>query len=110
MKNDFTKKVLETVVKIPKGELMTYHQVAKAAGSARAYRAVGSILNRNFRDKEWQLPLETVEPVPCHRVIRSDGFIGNYARGAKEKIKILESEGHVVVNGRIKIAKLMENK
>jgi methylated-DNA-[protein]-cysteine S-methyltransferase len=101
-RTDFTKKVLEIVVKIPLGKLMTYQQIAKLAGSPKAYRAVGSILNRNYRRKEWQLPLDEIEPVPCHRVIRSDGYVGGYAKGPKDKIKILELEGHVIVGGRIK--------
>lgn len=106
-KTDFSKKVLEIVVKIPKGKLMTYHQVAKLAGSPKAYRAVGSILNRNYREKEWQLPLDEIEPVPCHRVIRSDGYIGGYARGGKDKARILMLEGHVVDKNRIKLPKLI---
>lgn len=99
---------------------MTYHQVAKAAGSPKAYRAVGSILNRNYRQKEWQLPLEEIsaqggpasdwEPVPCHRVIRSDGVVGGYARGAQDKIRILILEGHVVDKNRIRLPKLADIK
>jgi len=106
-RTNFTKDVLEIVAQIPRGALMTYRQVAKAAGSPKAYRAVGSILNKNYREKEWQLPLEEFEPVPCHRVIRSDGYIGGYARGPKDKIRLLELEGHVVQNGRIKLPKLI---
>ncbi len=109
-KTDFTKKVLEVVVKIPRGSLMTYQQVAKLAGNPKAYRAVGSILNRNYRQKEWQLPLDEIEPVPCHRVIRSDGYIGGYARGGMDKARILMLEGHVVTEGRIKLPKLVDIK
>lgn len=86
---------------------MTYRQVAKAANSPKAFRAVGSILNRNYRQKEWQLPLEEIEPVPCHRVIRSDGRVGGYARGGKDKARILMLEGHVIDKGRIKLPKLV---
>lgn len=107
MRSDFSKNVLEIVTHIPRGAVMTYQQVAKAAGSPKAYRAVGNILNRNYRAREWQLPLEDFEPVPCHRVIRSDGFVGGYARGSKDKIRLLELEGHVVTNGRIRIPKLI---
>lgn len=106
MTNDFTKRVLDIVARIPRGKLMTYSQVAKAAGSPRAYRAVGSILNRNYRQREWQLPLEDFEPVPCHRVIRSDGYVGGYARGNKEKEKILALEGHVIDKHKIKLPDL----
>lgn len=100
---EFTIKVLNIVSQIPHGKLMTYAQVAQKAGSPRAYRAVGSILNRNYRQREWQLPLDEFEPAPCHRVIRSDGFVGEYARGAKEKERILTLEGHVIDKHRIKI-------
>jgi len=85
---------------------MTYSKVAKEAGSPRAYRAVGSILNRNYRQREWQLPLEDFEPVPCHRVIRSDGHLGGYARGPKEKERILKLEGHVIDKHKIKLPDL----
>ena len=107
-RSDFSKKVLEVVVKIPAGKLMSYQQVAKLVGSPNAYRAVGSILNRNYREKEWQLPLEAVEPIPCHRVIRSDGYIGSYALGQKDKVRILMREGHVVENNRIRLPKFVE--
>lgn len=103
MPKEFTKNVLGIVGKIKRGQLMTYAEVAKLAGSPRAYRAVGSILGRHFRAREWQLPLEAFEPVPCHRVIRSDGYVGGYARGTKAKERILRLEGHVIDNGRIKL-------
>ena len=106
MERDFTKRVLDIVARIPRGKLTTYSTVAKAAGSPRAYRAVGSILNRNYRAREWQLPLEDFEPVPCHRVIRSDGYVGGYARGQKEKERILSLEGHVIDKHRIRLPEL----
>lgn len=53
---------------------MTYAEVANKAGNPRAVRAVGTILSKNY-DPE----------IPCHRVIRSDGKIGNYNRGGTEK-------------------------
>lgn len=64
---------------------MTYKQVAILAGRPMAYRAVGNILNKNF-DSD----------IPCHRVIRSDGKIGGYNRGASKKRIILVQEGLVV--------------
>jgi len=106
MPSDFTKRVLDIVSKIPRGKLMTYSAVAREAGSPRAYRAVGSILNRNYREREWQLPLEEFDPVPCHRVIRADGFVGGYARGQKEKERLLKLEGHVIDKHRIRLPKL----
>ena len=53
------------------------------AGSPRAYRAVGNILNR-YDPKIWK--------VPCHRVVRSDGKSGGFRWGAKEKVALLKAE------------------
>lgn len=102
----FSIKVINIVAKIPAGKLMTYALVAQKAGSPKAYRAVGNILNRNFREQEWQLPVIKGTSIPCHRVVRSDGHLGGYAKGLKEKQKILESEGHVVDKNRIKLLNL----
>ena len=78
----FTQKVFAVVAKIPKGETLSYKQVAKKAGSPLAYRAVGNILNKNYNKN-----------IPCHRVVRSDGTPGGYNRGGeKAKNKILELE------------------
>jgi O-6-methylguanine DNA methyltransferase len=105
MKKDFSRKVLSIVGAIPLGQVMTYLQVAKKAGSPRAYRAVGSILKRNYRERFSQLPLADFAPVPCHRVIRSDGLVGEYAKGIEAKEKILTSEGHVIDKHRIVLPK-----
>ncbi|MEY4440396.1 MAG: hypothetical protein RLY49_22 [Candidatus Parcubacteria bacterium] len=78
----FRQKVLEITSKIPKGKTLTYKQVATKAGNPKVSRAVGAILKTNFDLK-----------IPCHRVIRSDGKIGGYNRGEKNKIKILKEEG-----------------
>lgn len=99
----FTRKVLKVVSKIPRGKLMTYSQVAKKAGSPRAYRAVGTILRINFRESQKQLPITEFKPVPCHRVIRSDHKVGEYALGIKKKEALLEKEGHVIDEHKIKL-------
>ncbi|MCF7833868.1 MAG: MGMT family protein [Candidatus Pacebacteria bacterium] len=78
----FGEKVRMVVSKIPKGKVLTYKEVAKMAGKAKAFRAVGNILNKNYDSK-----------IPCHRVIRSDGKIGGYNRGAENKKAILQKEG-----------------
>lgn len=98
MSNSFTKNVLNIVSGIPSGWFLTYAEVARRAGSPRAYRAVGNILNRNYRDRKSQLPIVSGKPIPCHRVIRSDGFVGGYAKGSKEKEKLLISEGLKIKN------------
>lgn len=79
----FTEKVLAVVRKIPKGSTMTYKQVAIRAGNSGAARAVGTCMKNNY-DKT----------IPCHRVIRSDGRIGDYNRGGTvAKTRILKKEG-----------------
>lgn len=85
MKKTFKEKVLDVVRKIPKGEVMTYKEVASKAGSSGASRAVGTVMANNF------LP-----DVPCHRVIRSDGRVGSYNRGGQAaKRKLLKAEGAI---------------
>jgi O-6-methylguanine DNA methyltransferase len=83
MKKTFKQRVVDIVSRIPKGETMTYHQVAEKAGSPKAARAVGSIMSKN-KDMS----------VPCHRVIRKDGKIGEYngLRGSSKK-ELLSGEG-----------------
>ncbi len=85
MKKDFAEKVRDIVRKIPKGKTMTYGTVAKLAGSSGAARAVGSLMAANYDPT-----------VPCHRVIRSDGKIGEYNRGGpKAKRALLIKEGAI---------------
>ena len=83
--NTFKEKVYAVVAKIPRGQTMTYAEVARRAGNPRAYRAVGNIMHTNPDTRK----------VPCHRVIRSDGTPGGYARGTKKKIAILRAEGAI---------------
>lgn len=83
MRKSFAEKVREVVRKIPKGKVMTYRHVARAAGSADAARAVGTIMKGNYDPK-----------IPCHRVIRSDGKVGEYNRGGPAKKRsLLRAEG-----------------
>ena len=82
-RSDFAEHVRSIVRKIPKGKTMTYGQVATVAGHPGAARAVGTIMKGNF-DKT----------VPCHRVIRADGKVGDYNRGGERaKKRLLEKEG-----------------
>ena len=83
--NDFKNKIYKVVSGIPKGETLTYKQVAELAGSPNAYRAVGNILNKNY-DKN----------VPCHRVIRANGIAGGYNRGEDKKLNLLRKEGAII--------------
>ena len=81
---NFQKKVLQTVKKIPYGEIRSYKEAAEAAGYPRAYRAVGNTMKNN--------PLPLI--VPCHRVIKSDGSLGGFSAegGIKLKQKMLALE------------------
>ncbi|MDX9970466.1 MAG: MGMT family protein [Candidatus Gracilibacteria bacterium] len=79
----FSQKVLEVVSKIPKGKTLTYKEVAIQAGSPKAFRAVGNILNKNYDPK-----------IPCHRVIRSDGTTGGYNRGPKKRKCFLKTKSY----------------
>ena len=87
----FTEKVLAVVSKIPKGSVMSYGEVAARAGSPGASRVVGSIMAKNVAPS-----------VPCHRVVRSDRYIGHYNRGGvRAKKKMLINEGVKVVGYQI---------
>lgn len=80
--NNFTDRVRKVVGAIPKGKTMTYKEVATKAGNPNAARAVGTIMRKNY-DPD----------IPCHRVIKSDGSVGQYNRGGSEqKKKMLLSE------------------
>ena len=80
--SDFSDKVYAIVSKIPKGETRSYKWVAAKMGRSKACRAVGNALNKN----------PYIGIVPCHRVIKSDGSIGGFAKGIKKKRRLLESE------------------
>ncbi|MHB8651561.1 MAG: MGMT family protein [Minisyncoccota bacterium] len=78
----FSDRVRTVVKNIPRGMALSYAEVARRAGNPRAYRAVGTILNKNYDPA-----------IPCHRVVRSDGTVGGYNRGAEKKQMLLEEEG-----------------
>ena len=82
---EFAQKVYQIASKIPKGQTMTYKEVARRAGRSKAYRAVGNILNKN-RDPK----------VFCHRVIRSDGRVGGFYGGTSKKAGLLKKEGVMI--------------
>lgn len=80
---EFQRKVLEKCSEIPPGEIRPYGWIAREIGSPGAVRAVGTALGRN--------PIPVL--IPCHRVVRTDGRIGNYAYGSPMKRSLLEHEG-----------------
>ena len=90
MKKSFNEKCYALLRKVPRGRVTTYGEIARALGT-RAYRAVGNAMNKNPYMPE----------VACHRVVSSDGSLGGYAGGEKEKIEMLAGEGIHVKDGRI---------
>lgn len=86
----FEEDVYAACSKIRKGRVSTYGEIAKVAGRPGAARAVGNVLNKN-RDNG----------VPCHRVVRSDGRVGGFAKGGREKRRMLEKEGVETRKGKI---------
>jgi methylated-DNA-[protein]-cysteine S-methyltransferase len=86
----FNERIYEVCRKIPSGRVSTYKELANAL-NCKAYRAVGNAMNKNPYAPE----------VPCHRVVSSDGGIGGFASGSKNKIKMLKEENVFVVDGKI---------
>jgi O-6-methylguanine DNA methyltransferase len=86
----FAREVLQAVAAIPPGQVRSYGQIAVDVGKPRAARAVGTAVGGN--------PLSFL--IPCHRVVRSDGTIGEYGvqtwgrtRGIEVKRRLLRAEG-----------------
>jgi O-6-methylguanine DNA methyltransferase len=90
---EFERAVLRKALEIPRGEVRSYGWVAREIGRPRAVRAVGSALGHN--------PVPVA--IPCHRVVRSDGTIGEYALGSPMKRALLDAEG-VDVDGVERLA------
>lgn len=89
-KKSFSEKCYELLKKVPKGKVTTYKEIARAL-KTKAYRAVGSAMNKN----------PYAPKVPCHRVINSDRKIGGFASGIKNKIAMLKKEGIIIKNNKI---------
>ena len=81
----FQVKVWKYLKTIPKVQISTYYQVAKAIKKPKAIRAVANAIGKN----------PYAPKIPCHRVIRSDGSLGGYSGkgGIKTKRKLLKLEG-----------------
>ncbi len=84
-------KVYKKLLEVPKGQITTYSELAKAVGLKNGQRVVGKIMNKN--------PYPVI--IPCHRVVMSTGKIGGYAFGEHVKIKLLNDEGIQIKNGKI---------
>ena len=82
--SEFERAVLYKALEIPSGEVRPYSWIAREIGHPDAVRATGSVLAKN------PVPLL----IPCHRVVRSDGHIGQYSLGgSRAKRRLLEVEG-----------------
>jgi methylated-DNA-[protein]-cysteine S-methyltransferase len=89
--SDFTARVLSIVRRIPVGRVATYGDVAAAAGSPRASRAVGNIMRECAR-----------RDVPCHRVVAAAGRLGGYGGNVELKRALLRAEGLTVTRTTIR--------
>jgi len=81
---EFQREVVRLCRRIPRGETLSYGQLARLAGSPRAARAVGNVMRMN------RYPLI----VPCHRVVAANGGLGGYSApdGLDMKQRLLEME------------------
>lgn len=80
---DFQCAVWKALLNIPRGQVISYGDVANDIGKPKASRAVGSAVGEN--------PVSLI--VPCHRVVQASGALGNYGWGVDLKKKILTLEG-----------------
>lgn len=81
----FRRAVLEELRLVPYGHTASYAELAAEAGNPRAVRAAGSACATN--------PIPII--IPCHRIIRSDGSLGNYGGGVPTKVALLRLEGAI---------------
>jgi methylated-DNA-[protein]-cysteine S-methyltransferase len=82
---DFYQKAWSAMRKIPAAKVATYSELAEKSGNAKAVRAAGSACARNG----------IALVVPCHRVVKTGGALGNYAYGVEFKEMLLEHEGYL---------------
>jgi methylated-DNA-[protein]-cysteine S-methyltransferase len=82
---DFQRRVWETTRRIPRGQTLTYGQIARQVGSPRAARAVGQAMACN--------PWPVI--VPCHRVVGHDGRLTGFGGGLDMKRRMLDMEGTI---------------
>lgn len=83
MGTEFQIAVWKEICKIPEGTVASYTDIAERVGKPLAARFVAKAVSEN--------PIAIL--IPCHRVVRADGTLGNYRWGAESKRDLLESEG-----------------
>ncbi len=84
------RKLQSLLLKIPKGKVTTYKVIAHAMGT-KGYRYIGQLLNKNPEPDRY----------PCFKVVNSDGRLGGFAMGSKDKIRRLKKDGIVISDGKI---------
>jgi len=88
---EFQQLAWKTLSKIPWGKVMSYGEQSKKMNRPNAQRATGSANGKN--------PLPII--IPCHRIITADQKLGGYSGDIKLKAKLLEIEGHQLIDGRV---------
>ena len=81
----FSQKAWKGMRKVSPGKVISYADLARRAGSPDAVRAAGSACARNL----------IAVVVPCHRIVKTGGALGNYAYGLKYKEWLLRHEGAI---------------
>ncbi len=95
-KKAFNECCYEVLKSVPKGKVTTYKAIANELGT-KAYRAVGNAMNKN----------PYAPKIPCHRVVKSNGQVGQFAKGTPKKISMLKSEGVEIKNKKIDLKKYL---
>jgi len=80
---NFSQAAWKAMKKVPPGKVISYAELAQKAGSPAAVRAAGSACAKNA----------IVLIVPCHRIVKTGGSLGNYAYGLSKKVWLLRHEG-----------------
>jgi methylated-DNA-[protein]-cysteine S-methyltransferase len=103
--SSYQQAILRLLAEVPKGKVTTYGDLAKELSerdhrwSPKASRAVGTTMKKNPCSPQ----------IPCHRVIKSDGSVGNFRGGEDgaidEKIRMLRDENIIVIKGKIDLKK-----
>ena len=86
----FNERCYTLLRQIPKGKVTSYKEIARALGTT-AYRAVGNAMAKN----------PDLITTPCHRVVKSNGLVGEYALGREKKIELLKNEGIIINENKI---------
>lgn len=89
--SSFNERCYQLLKLVPEGRVTTYREIARALKS-NAWRAVGSAMAKNRQ----------LIVIPCHRVVRSYGSIGQYASGVDAKANLLIGEGVDIVDNKVK--------